>query len=133
MKKIFKKYGKHAASLALLSVILVLPLAAGAAINTSDITKNLDLTAGQAGIQGGTTDLPTVVGNILKVIIGMLGVLLVLLIVYAGFTWMTASGDAKKVETAKDRIKQAIIGLILIFAAYAITNFVIYQMTTVAG
>ena len=47
------------------------------------------------------------------------------LMVYAGFLWTTAQGDPAKVKKAQDMIKQAIIGMIIVFAAYAISAFVI--------
>lgn len=38
--------------------------------------------------------------------------------------WMTAGGDEQKVTKAKDLITQAVIGLIVVLAAYAITAFI---------
>ena len=46
------------------------------------------------------------------------------MIIYAGFEWMTAQGDEKKVDKAKDTLTRAVIGLIIIIAAYSITYFV---------
>lgn len=133
MKGFLKKLGKQAASLFILAAVLVMPMAVGAAIDTSDMTSNLQSTAQAGGIEGSTTDLPTLVGNIIKVVIGLLGVLLVIFIVYAGFLWMTAAGDKDKVGKAQKIIYQSVIGLVIIFAAYAIASFVIDQLTTVAG
>jgi hypothetical protein len=44
--------------------------------------------------------------------------------IYGGVTWMTARGEGKKVETAQGAIQAAVIGLIIISAAYAITAFI---------
>ena len=76
--------------------------------------------AGQAGAQ-----LPILVGKIIRTILGLLGIIFVVLMVYAGFLWMTARGEEEPVSKAKDIIKQSIIGVIIIFLAYAITGFVI--------
>ena len=56
--------------------------------------------------------------------LGILGVIFIVLMVYAGYNWMTASGDQAKVDKAKDTIFRAIIGLIIVVGAYAIWNFV---------
>jgi hypothetical protein len=48
---------------------------------------------------------------------------------YAGLMWMTARGDATKAEKAKDTIMRAVIGIIIIASAYAITSFVISRVT----
>ena len=44
--------------------------------------------------------------------------------IYGGFVWMTARGNTQAVDTAKDLIYSAVIGLIIVLAAYAITTFV---------
>ena len=82
-----------------------------------------------SGIQS-SGDLPSLVGLIINVILSLLGIIFLVLMVYAGFLWMTAQGDPKPVETAKSIIKQAIIGLIITLAAYAISNFVITQIVS---
>jgi len=83
---------------------------------------------GQVGTQAGiqtTRDLPGIIALIINVILTLLGVIFLVLMVYAGFLWMTAQGESKPVDQAKGIIKQAIIGLIITLAAYAISNFVI--------
>lgn len=84
-----------------------------------------------AGI-GGTATLPEIVGRIINVALGFLGILLLAYLLYAGFLWMTAGGDEKKVTEAKQTIQRAIIGLIIIAAAFAISNFVLTSLATVA-
>ena len=71
------------------------------------------------------TDLLQTVGNIINVALGIVGLLLLILIVYAGFQWMIARGDSKAVESAKNTIINAVIGLAIILASYAITYFVV--------
>ena len=70
-------------------------------------------------------ELPNQIGKIIRTILGLLGLIFVVLMVYSGFLWMTARGDSDQVDKAKDIIRQAIIGLIIIFLAYAITGFVV--------
>ncbi|MEK7167965.1 MAG: hypothetical protein AAB791_03115, partial [Patescibacteria group bacterium] len=67
-----------------------------------------------AGTGLGTTDLIVVISNIVRIILGTLGILAVLIILYAGFVWMTASGDSDKVEKAKKILVSAVIGLVII-------------------
>lgn len=80
---------------------------------------------------GGGEGLPDMIGRIIKVVLGLLGVILVVIIVYAGFLWMTAGGDEKKVKESKAWMTNAIIGLVIIVAAYAITDFVISKLVGV--
>lgn len=87
--------------------------------------KNLNETATQAYGSTPVGDVETITGRIINGFLGLLGIVFVVLIVYAGFTWMTAQGNEEKVVTAKKLIVQATIGLIVILAAYAITEFVV--------
>lgn len=83
-----------------------------------------------AGIAS-TRTLPEIVGSIINVVLGFLGILLLVYLLYAGFLWMTAGGDSKKVDEAKAMIKNAIIGLVIITAAFAISSFVLGSLITV--
>lgn len=79
----------------------------------------------------GNADLSLFIGNFIKSIIAILGVILVALIVYGGITWMTAGGDAKKIDKAKDTLKAGIIGLIIAMTAYFIAYFVVQNLTNI--
>jgi amino acid transporter len=60
----------------------------------------------------------------IKTILGLLGIIFVVLIVYSGFQWMTAQGNEEKVTKARETISRAIIGLLIVIAAWSITYFV---------
>ena len=68
--------------------------------------------------------LSTKTGNIIGVVLSFVGVIFLLLMIFAGLTWMTASGNQEKITKAKDLMINAIIGLVIVLAAYAITVFV---------
>jgi uncharacterized membrane protein YwzB len=85
-----------------------------------------------AGIEGGG-GLTEMIGKLINVFLGFLGIIFLVLMIYAGFLWMTAQGDDTKVKKAKDMIFQAIIGLIIIVAAYAISNFVLGSLLNATG
>lgn len=61
-----------------------------------------------------------IIGIVVGVLLGFLGVIFVILTIYAGYNWMTARGNEEQVTKAKDTLKNAIIGLILVISAYAI-------------
>jgi uncharacterized membrane protein YjfL (UPF0719 family) len=44
--------------------------------------------------------------------------------IYGGFVWMLAAGNDQRVQKGKDIILWAVIGLVVIFSAYAIVNMV---------
>lgn len=77
------------------------------------------------------TDEPKAIQEIIAIVIkaflGLLGVIFVILIIMAGFKYMTAGGNEEKVKQAVSQIKNAIIGLLIVLAAYSITVFITTQ------
>jgi hypothetical protein len=69
-------------------------------------------------------DIRTIIANIIAAALGLLGIIFLVLIVVAGFKWMTAAGNGEQVDSAKSQLTQAIIGLFIILAAYGIAGFV---------
>ena len=70
-----------------------------------------------------------VIPQIIHIILSLLGVIFMILMVYGGSIWMTAGGKEDRVKKAKDLIQAAIIGLIIVVAAYAISFFVVSKIT----
>lgn len=82
------------------------------------------------GISNNEDALPVLIGNIINAVLGFMGIILLGYFLYAGFLWMTSGGDDKKVGEAKTMIRNAIVGLIIIVASVAISNFVIKSLIT---
>jgi len=70
------------------------------------------------------TDIRVVVVNIIKIFLGLLAVIFLVLILLAGFKWMTAAGNQDQIKDATAQLRNAVIGLIIILASYSITVFV---------
>jgi hypothetical protein len=80
--------------------------------------------AAQAGYAAVDENSPrTIVANIVKVVLGFTGIIFLILIITSGYQWMTAEGNEEKVASAKKRVSNATIGLILIIFAYSIFSF----------
>lgn len=81
------------------------------------------------GLQKGeVSDVRDFVVNIIKYLLSFLGLVAVVIIMWAGFLWMTSQGDATKIEKAKKTLINAAIGLAIIISAYAIVLFVVSLM-----
>ena len=126
-----KKYFKKIIILFSLATILALPYIV---LAESQSTVNLK----QVGEKGDTppwsgatdTSLAGIVSIVIQAFLGLLGVLFLTYLLYAGYHWMTAQGDEKKVDKAKDTITRAVIGLIVIIGAYAISFWVFDKLLT---
>ena len=53
------------------------------------------------------------------------GIIFVLALILAGFYWMTAAGNSERIATAKQIYFWAILGMVIIFSAYTILQFVL--------
>ena len=73
----------------------------------------------------GNQDIRTTVSQIIRVALGLLGIVAVVIILIGGFTWMTAGGNDERVGQAKKWIFSGIIGLAIILSAYALSTWVI--------
>lgn len=95
-----------------------------------------NLNTATAGSYSQNVGLIAVIGAIVEVLLTLLGTIFVILLLIGGFKWMTAMGDPKKVDDAKSMISNAVIGVVIILAAYAIATFVlreVYDATTVTS
>lgn len=77
--------------------------------------------------------ISVVVGEVIKAILAIVGVIFLALVVYGGFEWLTSAGDEKKVGTALGIIQQGAIGLAIVLGAYSITAFVTSALQRAAG
>jgi lysylphosphatidylglycerol synthetase-like protein (DUF2156 family) len=107
-------------------ILLVAPETAFAAEDstaTTIISEGLSNAATGTYAQGVTASV--FIGNLIRVLLSATGLTFLVLTVYAGILYMTAAGDEGKVKKAKQMLTTAVVGLIIIVGAYAITSFVI--------
>jgi len=129
-KKNFLKFGAWVGVLP----VLMIPSSVSAVVPTGGLAgakTNNDLigTASGANTGTGATALPTLIGNGISVILSIVGIIFVALIVQSGIQYMTSAGAEDKVKEAKKRMISAVIGIVILLAAYSISAFVIDQLT----
>lgn len=66
--------------------------------------------------------------RIIRILLSFVGILLVGLLVYAGYLWMTAAGADEQISTAKATMKNAVIGLIVIMMAWTLSTYIIRRI-----
>jgi len=82
--------------------------------------------------QQGEGQIDLVVGKVIRALLTFLGVIFMALMIYGGFLWMTDRGNEDQVKKAKNLITAAIIGLVIVVSAYAISVFVVGKLTSSA-
>lgn len=109
-------------------------LPAAGATGFDELLNNLNLFQTHSGLPGtNETSLLDIIFGLINSLLGLLGLLFVVLLLYAGFTYMTAQGDSEKVTKAKATIKNSVIGVAIIILAYVITNVVFTIIVNVAN
>ncbi len=78
----------------------------------------------------GEANLTEVIARIIRAVLGFLGVVAVVIILWGGFLWMTSGGAEDKVKNARKLIIMGIVGLAIVLAAYAIAAFVITSLVS---
>jgi hypothetical protein len=88
--------------------------------------------AGPAGAGYTATSLPAMIGLAIRAALGLLSTIFFFYTLYAGFLWMTAGGDDKKVGEAKNILKNAVGGLLILTSAYAISGFITSRISQIS-
>lgn len=114
-----------------LFIFLTIALLATAALPVLAQDYGLKATADVAGLK--KAEPAAIIGSIIGYALSFIGVIFMVLVLYGGYTWMTSFGNAQKVEKAKELIVDAVIGLVIVIAAYTITNFVVNAILGSAG
>ena len=81
----------------------------------------------------GNRDLRETAANLINVLLGLLGLIAVVIVLAGGFKWMTAGGSEDKIAEARKMIFSGVIGLAIILSAWAISLFVINQLSSATG
>lgn len=110
-------------------IVVSLPLHAYAQGKLGDAMTKLRPLGDAAGVSGGG-DIQSTFGTIINAALSLIGTIFFILMIYAGFLWMTARGDEGQIDKSKQIISGTIIGLVLVVSAYAITVFVTGRFQT---
>lgn len=132
MPGIKKITGNKKTALIVLLSLAVLFLFGG--IVLAQETNVAGLTTGFAARAGfATTDIRVTIASIIRIVLGFLGIVAVAIIIYGGFIYMTAAGNEEKIAKAKRIIRDAVIGLLIVLASFAITQFIIGRLLAGMG
>lgn len=74
---------------------------------------------------GDVTFPEVVIGNIIKNIMVLIGVIFVILVIYGGYLWMTARDNDEVAKKALGILKTAVIGFFIVVGAYSLTSYIV--------
>jgi uncharacterized membrane protein len=120
--------------------LLVLPYFVFAQENTNSNTTNANnnnplnrlknVASGEQGAYAKANEFTfsMIIGQVVRMLLSFLGIIFVVLIIVAGFQWMTANGNQESISKAKGSLQSSIIGLIIVVSAYAVWEFISSQL-----
>lgn len=127
-------------------IILILLVFVFYSFDTTNSTKAVDVnstiqttvqtdvnsTAGELGynVNSENRSIVSIIISIASYALSFLGILFLILMIYNGIIWMTAEGDEQKVEKSKATIKNAVLGIVAVMLAYALTKFIISPLVS---
>lgn len=80
-----------------------------------------------------STDIRLIVARVIRAALGLLGIVALVIILYAGYVIMTSGGNEEKVSDGKKILTNAVIGIAIILSALAITQFIINRLSDATG
>lgn len=123
MKKILLIIGAIAAIIAPQMI-----LASSSNLVFADAKTQIESAVNEVGGNENKTDVRGFIGNIIKTMFFVVGVLAVIVIIFAGVTFVMSAGNSQTIQKAKTTIIYAVIGLIVSILSYAIVNFVVSSL-----
>lgn len=78
----------------------------------------------------GEEDARVIVGRVIKGVLSVIGSLALLMFMYGGVLWLTSGGNPEMVKKGKEILIWTTLGIVVIFASYAIVNALLFAITT---
>jgi hypothetical protein len=90
------------------------------------IVKAQDVVGTVSPGTGWADNIGNLITSVLTIVMVVAILLVLLYLIMGGIEWITSGGDKGKTESARNKITSAIIGIIILAAAYALTQLVAY-------
>ena len=89
---------------------------------TEQVQTQVDVAGESAGLQ--KEDPRQYIGRVISIVLGFMGMLFLVLIVYAGYVRLTSHGEEDRIKKSTSTAVAAMLGLVIVLLAYGITKFV---------
>lgn len=114
-----------------LGVAVVAPVASPVSAQSS-IQDGVNAAKGDSGatcLFTNSTCTDGIFTTIVNVLLFVIGAVSVIMLIIGGIRYTISNGDSKQVETAKNTIMYALIGLVIAFLAFAIVNWILTSLS----
>ena len=128
MKQLFQKVSVLAAVLTLFT-FSAMPLATVSAQTKTDVCAGVAAAGGNCNEAGSGSTVNRIVAVVVNILSTLVGIVAVIMVILGGFKYVTSNGDTSNVQSAKNTILFAIVGLVVVALAQVIVRFVLSEAT----
>lgn len=86
-------------------------------------TIDLKPKGGQFGALGSLT-VPSIISGLIRFTVVVAAIVFFFILVIGGIRWIASGGDKAQTEAARNQITAALVGLVIVFAAWAIVALI---------
>lgn len=136
MQHIKKKLIYTFITILILNFVFLINISTTKAQMWGEVTKQMGALSQKAGYSSDGSapqSVEAIVANIIQYLLSFLGVIFIILIIYAGFLWMTARGDSEQITKARGILINAVIGIIIVLSAFVITATILARLGAATG
>lgn len=72
----------------------------------------------------GALTIPAIISALITLVLIVAAVVFFFILVIGGIRWITSGGDKANTESARNQITAALVGLVIVFAAWAIIQLI---------
>ncbi|HSD56461.1 MAG TPA: hypothetical protein VLA92_04920 [Candidatus Saccharimonadales bacterium] len=114
----------------LVGVVALHTAPALAASAKEEICSGIGAAAGGGGCNNpqGSPTVNSVISTVINILSAFVGIIAVIMIIFAGFKYVTSGGDSGKISSAKNTLTYAIVGIVVAGVSQLIVRFVVTKI-----
>lgn len=124
-----QKHHKWTSPIVLFATVVLLTLVISHSVHAQsfldDLNRQTNSFAGTQGVDAGTASDPRlIIARVIRYALGLLGMMFMGYVIFAGYLFLTAAGNDDQVSRAKKMMATSVLGIIITMSAYSLTVFV---------
>lgn len=125
MKTLVSKISKNAGTILSAFALAFVVFMVGESVMAQNLINPEDNPSAVSSATGGQGSFREIVLVIVNFILGFLGLVAVLFVIYGGFLYVTSAGNNEKVDQGKKIITYAVVGIVIILISFALINTIL--------
>ena len=118
------------AAVTLLIGVVAIHTAPALAAAKDEVCAGIGAASGGGGCNNpnGSPTVNSVISTVINILSAFVGIIAVIMIIFAGFKYVTSGGDSGKIQSAKNTLTYAIVGIVVAGVSQLIVRFVVTKI-----